>query len=258
MKPTRPKRTRLRASAKHLSRQPKLDPEARKALEANVGYAFTVPAILDRAVTHGSALANLEGKRSYERLEFLGDRVLGLVIAEHLIAVFPNESEGGLASRLNALVNRDACAQVARQIDLGTHVLMDASEARSGGRDKASILADACEALIGAIYQDGGLKAARTFILAKWREPLGQLAVRPRDPKSTLQEWAQANGHAIPTYEIVGRVGPDHEPVFAARVLVGGLPPVEGRGQTKQDAQRNAASAMLADERYLTMKDSPE
>ena len=197
-------------------------------------------------MTHASASQEFGSRFSYERLEFLGDRVLGLVIADLLFAKFEGEPEGGLAARLNALVNRDACATIAKRLGLGQHLLLDTAEENAGGRKKTSILADICEALLGAMYLDGGLKPAAQFIETHWSPLLKSVGKRPKEPKSALQEWAQGQGLPTPTYEIIGQFGPDHAPEFAARVLVGEFNPVEGRGSTKQEAQRAAAKLMLS------------
>ena len=247
MKPIRPKRTRLRAKVKQAARLPFLSEEACAALEERIGYTFKDKSLLDRAMTHASAVQEFSARFSYERLEFLGDRVLGLVIAELLFQKFEGEPEGGLAPRLNAPVNRDACAEVARKLELQDCLILDAAEERAGGREKNSILSDICEAVLGAVYLDGGMKPATAMIERYWAPLIKSVGKRPKDPKSALQEWAQGEGFATPTYEIVGQVGPDHAPEFAARVLVGEYSPVEGRGHSKQEAQRAAARAMLVE-----------
>ena len=245
MKPARPKRTRLRARAKQAARLPSLSPERLAELETRIDYQFKDRALIDRAMTHASAVQEFGPRFSYERLEFLGDRVLGLVIAELLFRKFEGEPEGGLAPRLNALVNRDACAAVATKLGLESCLMLDAAEEKAGGRQKPSILSDICEALLGAIYLDGGMKPAAKLIEASWSPMMKSLGKRPKDPKSALQEWAQAEGFATPSYEIVGQVGPDHAPEFEARVLVGAFDPAAGRGTSKQEAQRAAALSML-------------
>ncbi|MAI89673.1 ribonuclease III [Ponticaulis sp.] len=246
MKPTRPKRTRLRARAKQTARLPRLSEDAVSALEDRINYRFTDRTLLDRAMTHSSSVQEFSSRFSYERLEFLGDRVLGLTIADLLFRKFEGEPEGGLAPRLNALVNRDACASVSLKMELDACLILDTAEEKAGGREKVSILADICEALLGAVYLDGGMKPAVAIIEQYWAPLIKTVGKRPKDPKSALQEWAQAEGYPTPTYEIVGQDGPDHAPQFAARVLVGDFAPVEGRGNSKQDAQREAAKAMLA------------
>ena len=168
--------------------------EARlEELESRIGYAFKDRALAREALTHASALDGAKGLKSYERLEFLGDRVLGLVMAAKLHADFPDEGEDGLAPRFNALVNRSACARAARRVDIGAALRLASSEAGQGGRGKEAILADACEALIAAIFLDGGLDPARTFVLRFWEEEFDAVLSLPRDPKTTLQEWAAAH-----------------------------------------------------------------
>ena len=245
MKVTRPKRTRQRARVRQMAAVPQLTKERCEALEAKIGYTFKDRNLVDRAMTHASAISEKKARFSYERLEFLGDRVLGLVIADSLFQKFEGEPEGGLAPRLNALVNREACAEASLRLGLDEFLILDQAEEKAGGRKKASILSDICESLLGAVYLDGGLKPARDVIEKAWAPMLKGLGKRPKDPKSVLQEWAQGSGLETPTYEIVGRVGPDHAPEFAARVHVGEFDPVEGRGSTKQEAQREAARRML-------------
>ncbi len=242
---TRPKRTRQRARVRQLSSLPQLSEEQREQLETKIGYSFSDRNLLDRAMTHASAISDKKARFSYERLEFLGDRVLGVVIAEFLYRKFEGEPEGGLAPRLNELVKREACADASLRLGLDGFLILDQAEEKAGGRQKASILADICESLLGAVYLDGGLKPAKQAIEIAWAPMLKGLGKRPKDPKSALQEWAQGSGLDTPTYEIVGRVGPDHAPEFAARVHVGDFPAVEGRGPTKQEAQRDAARCLL-------------
>jgi ribonuclease-3 len=234
---------------KQAGRLPRLSDAQREVLEDRVGYRFKDAALLDRAMTHASAVQEFGSRFSYERLEFLGDRVLGLVIAQVLFEKFEGEPEGGLAPRLNALVNRDACAQVAGILGLENFLMLDQAEENAGGRTKVSILADICEALLGAVYQDGGLKPATQIIEKSWASLIKSVGKRPKDPKSSLQEWAQGTGLPAPVYEIIGQVGPDHAPEFEACVKVGDFSPVCGRGTTKQEAQRAAARAMLVDQK---------
>lgn len=213
------------------------------ALQDRLGYRFRDPALLRRALTHASV-----GAGSNERLEFLGDRVLGLVVAEKLYADFPDEAEGGLHARHKTLVRRDACAAVARAIDLGSHLILAPSETASG-RTNAAILAGACEALIAALYFDGGFEAARTFVLGAWADAFATLPPELRDAKTALQEWAQSGALAAkvqPVYTVVGRTGPDHAPCFTVEVSVPGHAPEAGEGTSKRDAEQNAAARMLA------------
>lgn len=198
---------------------------------------------MKRALSHASA-----GDLSNERLEFLGDRVLGLVVAERLYADFPSVSEGGLAVRLNALVRRETCAKIAEAAGLGPHLLMASSESSSGGRKKGAILAGACEALIAALYLDGGIEAARGFILRFWQEAFATLGIELRDAKTALQEWAQSGAlksKVQPAYAVTERKGPDHAPIFTVEVGIPGLDPERGEGATKRDAEQEAARKML-------------
>lgn len=218
--------------------------DALDALEARLGYAFRNSGLLTTALTHGSAVANAAA--SYQRLEFLGDRVLALVIAEMLYAAFPRASEGELAQRLTALVRNEACADVALALDLGEAIRLGGGEAQSGGRRKAAILGDVCEAVIGAIYLDGGLEPARKLIVANWRERMMSATATPRDAKTTLQEWAQGRGLPAPAYAIVARSGPDHAPRFEVEARVETFEPCRGEGRTRREAEQDAATAMLA------------
>lgn len=216
-----------------------------KTLEDAIGYTFADGDLLEIALTHASHGDGRRRTDSNERMEFLGDRVLGLLVAEQLYAMFEGLSEGGLAHRLNALVNKGACARVARSIGLGEALLLSPGEERLGGREKESILGDACEALIGAIYLDGGMSAARAFFEAAWEEEIAQLTGRAKDAKSHLQEWAARKRLTAPVYQLVSRKGPDHRPHFTVEVRIDGLEPATGEGNTKQAAQRAAADAML-------------
>jgi ribonuclease-3 len=212
-------------------------------LEERLGHRFTDRALLTRALTHSSANA----LASNERLEFLGDRVLGLVIAEELHARYPDDAEGALALKLNALVREAACARAAEASGLAEELILANSESASGGRRKAAILGGAIEAVIAALYQDGGLETARRFIQCYWDEQYDTLSADLRDPKTTLQEWAQARrgNSAAPLYELVRREGPDHAPHFVVEVRVSGHDPLTGEGRSKRDAEQDAARKML-------------
>ncbi|PWE18035.1 ribonuclease III [Marinicauda salina] len=213
-----------------------------------IGYRFGGAGLLELALTHASHGDGRARSQSNERLEFLGDRVLGLLAAERLYEAFGEMDEGGLAHRLNAIVNKDACARAAERCNLGAALRLSPAEERLGGREKPSILADACEAVIGALYLDGGLEAARDFFERYWGEDLDGLLRRPKDPKSRLQEWAAQRGLGTPAYETVGRKGPDHRPVFTVSVSLPGAGEATGEGASKQDAQRAAAAALLEKE----------
>lgn len=215
------------------------------ALEKRIKHRFKDRALVREALTHGSALDGASKKRrSYQRLEFLGDRVLGLVIAEHLLSEHKDEDEGEIAPRFNALVNRHACARTARRADLGEAAFMSASEEAQGGRGKEAILADLCESLIAALYLDAGLEAARVFIARYWQEEFAHVDTAPRDAKSVLHEWTAAKRRGL-SYRLVEQSGPEHAPMFVIEAQVDGFPPSRGEGGSKRDAQRAAAAAFL-------------
>jgi len=214
-------------------------------LSALLGHEFADPHLLTEALTHGSAAAS--GGFSYERLEFLGDRVLSLVVAELLFRNYPNENEGELARRYAALVRREALAEIAAEIGLGAFIIMSRSEAQAGGRENPSLLADVCEAVIAALYLDGGLAAVTEFIHRHWRARMADTRTPPKDAKTTLQEWAQGRGFPLPVYRIAGREGPDHAPQFTIEVSAGDVgPPAIGKGPTRRAAEQAAAAALLA------------
>jgi ribonuclease-3 len=218
------------------------------ALERAIGYHFRNSAILDNALTHVSALGGGSRTGSYQRLEFLGDHVLGLVISDMLYRAFPRADEGELSRRLADLVRRETCAEVARAIDLGAAIRLGASEASAGGRVRTAILADACEALIGAVFIDGGYAEAAAMIERLWGERM-RIPARPlRDPKTLLQEWAQARGLPTPVYREIARTGPQHSPEFRIAVALPNREQAEGLGSSKRAAEQAAAAAMLARE----------
>jgi len=202
---------------------------------------FKDPALLERALTHASA-----GGDDNERLEFLGDRVLGFLIPEMLIKKFPTENEGTLALKLNTLVRMETCARVAEQAGVDKALIMAPSEDRAGGRRKGAILGDACEALIAALYLDGGIAAARRFVTKFWSPLMTEVLGDLRDPKNALQEWAQGRKLGTPTYRLVKREGPDHAPRFTVDVLVKGQEPVSGEGSNLRSAEQAAARNLLA------------
>ncbi len=218
------------------------------AFETQIGRTFKDRALLERALTHASHGDGRSRAQSNERLEFLGDRVLGLMAANWLHQSFDSLDEGGLAHRLNALVNKSACARAARRCELGKALRLSPAEDRLGGREKESILADACEAVIGALYLDGGMTASQAFFDRVWADEMAGLTKRPKDPKSALQEWAAARGLGVPIYETKGRKGPDHRPVFEVTVAIKGAGAATGEGGSKQAAQRAAAEALLEQE----------
>ena len=216
--------------------------------EQRIGRKFKTRSLLERALTHASHGDGRSRSQSNERLEFLGDRVLGLMAAQWLHQAFDSLDEGGLAHRLNALVNKSACARAARRCDIGSALRLSPAEDRLGGREKDSILADACEAVIGALYLDGGMEASQRFFDLVWADELSGLTKRPKDPKSALQEWAAARGLGVPIYETLGSKGPDHRPVFEVSVRIDGAGTAIGEGGSKQAAQRAAAEALLNQE----------
>ena len=216
------------------------------ALEKILGYTFTRAGLLCRALTHASAAGKPEAaERSYETLEFLGDRVLGLVVAELLFRRYANENEGARASRHASLVSGKALARVARDIGLSNHLILAPGEDDSGGRRNPALLANACEAVIAALYLDGGLAAASEFISRHWTALMEAQAEPPKDPKTALQEWTQAETMGLPVYREVERTGPPHAPVFEVAARVGRLAPAMGRGATKRVAEQAAAAALL-------------
>ncbi|PUB14809.1 ribonuclease III [Yoonia sediminilitoris] len=213
------------------------------ALSVRLGHSFTKPELLVRSVTHASMLS--PHRDDNQRLEFLGDRVLGLVMAEALLQADPSAPEGLLAPRYNALVRREACADVARQIDLGAVLKLGRSEMKSGGRRKEALLADAMEAVIAAVYLDGGYEAARRVVLAQWGDRIRNVAADARDAKTALQEWAQARGEVPPQYVEVGRSGPDHQPIFTIEVRLASGPSQQATAGSKRQAEQAAATALL-------------
>jgi ribonuclease III len=212
-----------------------------------LGHAFTREELLTEALTHPSAIARRGGKRRhYERLEFLGDRVLGLVVADLLWRRFADEAEGELTRRHAHLVRREALAEVARTLGLGRYLIVSPSEDAAGVRDNPRVLADVCEAVIAALFLDGGLEVATRFVARWWEARMAALGAPPRDPKTALQEWAQARGLPLPAYRTVPGEGPAHRRLFSVTVRVEGLPPATATGATKRAAETAAAAAMLA------------
>ena len=221
---------------------------------AAIGYRFNHPELLTEALTHPSAIeANprRRGRRravrshGYERLEFLGDRVLGLVVAELLWRRFEHEPEGALTRRLAALVRRETVARVAAELGLDRFLILSRSEAAAGAARNAGILADVGEAVIAAIYVDGGFEAARRFIERCWEPLIGEMAAPPRDPKTTLQEWAQGRGLGLPVYRLIETSGPDHGRRFTVGVVVQGAEEASATASSKRAAETAAAAALL-------------
>lgn len=228
-----------------------------RALEARLGHVFADKSLLDLALSHPSALTGAQSPAlfSNQRLEFLGDRVLGLAVAEWLLREYPKAEEGELAVRYNALVRKEACAAIAERIGLGPHLLLGPGEERAGGRQKAAILGDACEAVIAALYLDGGLEAATRFIATEWAYLVATPTRVLSDAKTALQEWTQGLGRGVPVYKEIGRSGPDHAPAFEVKIEVKGLPAATGSGSSKRQAEQAAARAMLIRERVWTEND---
>lgn len=211
------------------------------AVETAIGYTFRNPDLLAQALTHRSV-----GARHNQRLEFLGDSVLGLLIAELLYELYPNEAEGDLSKRLVSLVNGERLAATAKQWKLGVALAMSSSEEEQGGRDNQSNLEDACEALLGAVYLDGGLEAVSGIIARFWKPFALETKAPPKDPKTTLQEWAQGRSLPLPEYVVISSEGPSHAPQFIIEVRVEGATSARAEAGTKKLAERKAAEAMLA------------
>ena len=221
--------------------------KGRKELEERIGHSFAESALLDSALTHISALSGKSRTDSYQRLEFLGDRVLGLVVSDMLLRAYPKADEGELSKRLAELVRKETCAEVARAIDLGAVIKLGISESNAGGRRRLAILADVCEALVGAVFLGGGYPAAAGLIERLWGERM-RAPAQLRDPKTVLQEWAQARGLPTPLYREVERTGPHHDPEFRVSVVLPALVPAEGVGRSKRAAEQAAAAALLTRE----------
>lgn len=211
---------------------------------ARLGHSFRRPELLVRALTHPSIAT--PSRPDNQRLEFLGDRVLGLVMSEALLMADKAASEGQLAPRFNALVRKETCAEVARELALGDVLRLGRSEMLSGGRRKEALLADALEALIAAVYRDAGFEVAKALVLRLWGDRVGRVKADARDPKTALQEWAQARGLPPPAYDEMSRDGPPHQPVFtiAARLSTGETE--QARAGSKRQAEQAAARALLA------------
>jgi ribonuclease III len=219
-----------------------------------LGHDFARPELLGEALTHPSALIperrqnrrSKPARRGYDRLEFLGDRVLGLVVADLLWRRFADEPEGLLTRRLTQLVRRETLTRVARSIGLGRHLVLSRAEAAAGAAANPGILADACEAVIAAIYLDGGFAAAAGFVCRLWEPLIGETEAPPRDPKTALQEWAQARGLGLPVYELVATSGPDHAPRFTVTARMAGADAATAAASSKRAAEAGAAALLLA------------
>ncbi len=219
-------------------------------LEARLGYKFADPELLNRALTHSSAIAPARRvAQSYQRLEFLGDRVLGLVVADMLYRKLPTATEGDLSRALNALVRKETCAAVARALEIGPDLNLGDSEARTGGADKDAILGDVMEAVIGAVFVDGGLAPAYELVERLFIQHVNNSGNERADAKTTLQEWAQGRGLEPPAYVEIGRTGPDHAPEFTIAVKINGFSELTATGPSKKLTEHKAAEAFLIRER---------
>ncbi len=207
-----------------------------------LGYVFTDTDLLREALTHPS----LEGGKQYQRLEFVGDRVLGLVIAEWLFEQYPQADEGGLASRHTNMVRKETLAEVALVMNLSGFIHMAKSTEDNGGRGKPTILADVCEAIIGAVSQDGGYDMARTLVRKFWKRYINQETIGQRDAKTRLQEWVQGRQMPTPKYVVISRTGPAHEPFFTIEARVKDIEPAVGKGRSKREAEQDAATQVLS------------
>jgi ribonuclease-3 len=216
------------------------------AVEVRIGRTFADSNLLTTAFTHVSALKPQRKRaESYQRLEFLGDHVLGLIVSDMLYRAFPDADEGELSKRLAELVRKESCADVARSLGLADDIKLGAVGASAGARLRKSVLGDVCEAVIGAIYLDGGYVAAAEFVARNWTERMHKPRRPLRDPKTVLQEWAQGKGLPTPVYREVERTGPHHDPQFRVAVDLPGLAPAEGVGGSKRAAEKVAASVMI-------------
>ena len=217
--------------------------ESIRFFEQRLGYEFSDVSLLVEALTHSSIAS--ESRKDNQRLEFLGDRILGLVMAEALLEIDQFASEGTLAPRFNALVRKEACAEVARHIDLGGVLKIGRSEMLSGGRRKDALLGDGMEAVIAAIYKDGGFEVAKRTITELWGDRIKNVKGDARDAKTMLQEWAQARGQNPPKYEIMSQSGPDHAPEFLVKVLLDSGETADATAGSKRQAEQMAAKSLL-------------
>lgn len=224
-------------------------------LERRLGYKFKNQELLERALTHASMRGARMVRRDNERLEFIGDRVLGLAIVEAVSEKLPEAREGELARRYNSLVKGATCAVVGRTLDLGACMILSESEDSSGGRKKDTILADAVEAVLGAIFLDAGFDAARDVVLRLWQPLLDERHDQSLDAKSVVQEWAQGKGLSLPRYVELSRDGPDHAPKFTTEVHIRGCKPATGTGRSKRHAEQAAARAFLEREGVIGRSD---
>lgn len=216
-------------------------PESLKKLQDVLGYQFKDVHILERALTHSST----NDDYNYQRLEFLGDRVLGLVMAHALFEEFRGENEGGLAKRHTALVQGTTCAIIGQAHGIGDYIILSTSEKDAGVHLNESIIADVVESLIGAIFIDGGYDVARDIVLQLWGDNIKTLTHAPQDPKTELQEWVQARGFDLPNYQIIDKSGPDHAPDFVIQLSIHGHDPIQASGASRRLAEKTVARKML-------------
>jgi ribonuclease III len=240
----------MAASSTALTRKATTPDRDIDGLEHALGHRFSDRELLKAALRHssvapGAGRARARTGDNFERFEFLGDRVVGLVVADLLLARYPREPEGDVARRHATLVSRRVLAEIAVEMDLGRYLRLTRGEEVSGGRDKPTVLADALEAVIGALYRDGGLDAASRLVSRLFETRLDGGGKPPRDPKTALQEWAQARGLPLPVYRTVKMEGPAHQPSFQIEVTVKGFDPVVAGGTSKRDAERAAAAALI-------------
>lgn len=213
------------------------------SVERIIGYEFKDKSLLELALTHASTATG----KTYERLEFLGDRVLGMAVADTLYNKFPEEPEGDLARRLSALVQGETLAQIAREYALGDFIQLSEAERNSGGADNDHILADIVEAILGALYLDADYQTCQKVVSHLWGDRFYEMTQPPQHPKTRVQEWVQSKALGLPSYEIVGQSGPDHAPVFEVRLSVDGYDAVTARGRSRQEAEKKAANRFMKD-----------
>lgn len=233
-----------------MPRRKQAEQPSSQALEDRIGYRFKDPARLDGALTHASARP--AGGTDYQRLEFLGDRVLGLVVADWLYQAFPTANEGEMSVRLNALVNAETLADIAEDIGLSDWIKAGRELRGVTGRKRVNMRSDVMEALIAAIYLDGGFEPARAFIRTFWKDHADKASSARRDAKTELQEWAHQTRSATPSYSVTSRTGPDHDPTFMVTVAIPGVADEQGTGRSKREAEQAAARAVLLREDVWT------
>ena len=213
------------------------------AVEGRIGHRFKNRELIRTALTHASAVS--PDRDTYQRLEFLGDRVLGLAVAQMLVEAFPEADEGELSPRLAELVRKETCADVAATLSLGDALVIGGGKAQQRALQTRNVLGDVCEAVIGAIFLDAGYAVAQGFVTAHWRERMLKVRNPRGNAKTALQEWVQGRGLGPPRYAIAARTGPDHDSVFAVEVVVDGYAPAHGEGRTRREAEQEAAETML-------------